>query len=330
MTIQRTLGRSGIAVSALGMGCWAIGGPFLMDGKADGWGAVDDAESIRAIQRAIELGVTFFDTADVYGTGHSERILGQAIKGQRDKLIIATKFGFTYDETRRAITGTNLSPEYIRWACTQSLRRLGTDYIDLYQLHVGDAPLEATEAIWAALDQLKHEGVIRAYGWSTGDTQRAAALAMQSNGATLQHGANVFQDTPGLFDICARHNLASIDNSPLAMGLLSGKFSAQSQLPADDVRGSGHGWVAYFADGKPRQEFLDKLAAVREILTSAGRTAAQGALAWLWARSPQAIPIPGFKTLQQVEENARAMQLGVLTDDQVGEIAALLAREDQL
>ncbi len=330
MAMQRILGRSEIPVSALGMGCWAIGGPFLMDGRADGWGAVDDAESIRALQRAIELGVTFFDTADVYGTGHSERVLGQAIKGQRDQLVIATKFGFTYDETRREITGTNLSPEYIRWACAASLRRLGVDYIDLYQLHVGDAPPEQAEAIWATLDQLKQEGLIRAYGWSTGDAERAAAFATQSSGTALQHGANIVLDAPDLFAVGAQHNLASIINSPLAMGLLSGKFSPQSQLPADDVRGSGHGWVAYFAEGKPRQEFLDKLAAVREILTSAGRTLAQGSLAWLWARSPQAIPIPGFKTLQQAEENASAMRFGALTADQLREIAALLAREDQL
>lgn len=137
-------------------------------------------------------------------------------------------------------------------------------------------------------------------------------------------------DAPEIFATCAQHNLASVNNSPLAMGLLSGKFDAQSRLPADDVRGSGHGWVAYFAEGKPRQEFLDKLAAVREILTSQGRTLVQGALAWLWARSGQTIPIPGFKTLRQVEENAGAMQFGPLTAAQVQEIEALLAHKNQV
>jgi aryl-alcohol dehydrogenase-like predicted oxidoreductase len=228
------------------------------------------------------------------------------------------------------ITGTNLSPEYIRWACAESLRRLGIERIDLYQLHVGDAPLEQCEQIWATLEQLKQEGLIGAYGWSTGDAERAAAFASQSNGTTLQHGANVLLDAPELFAVSARHNLASIVNSPLAMGVLSGKFGPASQLPADDVRGSGHAWVAYFAEGRPRQEFLDKLAAIREILTSEGRTLAQGALAWLWARSPQAILIPGFKTLRQAEENARAMQFGALKEQQVREIAALLAHEEQL
>jgi aryl-alcohol dehydrogenase-like predicted oxidoreductase len=330
MLMKRTLGRSRIEVSALGLGYWAIGGPFLLDGRPDGWGAVDDAESIRAIQRAIDLGVTFFDTADVYGTGHSECILGEAIKGQRDNVIIATKFGYTYDEAQRAITGTSTATEYIRWACEASLRRLQTDYIDLYQLHVGDVPLEQAEAVWATLDQLKQEGLIRAYGWSTWDAERARAFAMQSNGTALQHAANVLLDAPEIFATCAQHNLASVSNSPLAMGLLSGKFDAGSRLPTDDVRGSGHTWVAYFKEGKPRQEFLDKLAAVRAILASNGRTPVQGALAWLWARSEQTIPIPGFKTVQQVEENAGALHFGPLTTDQVREIEALLAQQDQL
>lgn len=330
MQMKRMLGRSEIEVSAIGLGCWAIGGPFLMDGKPDGWGEVNDAESLRAIQRAIDLGVTFFDTADVYGTGHSERILGQALKGQRDKVIIATKFGYTYDEAQRAITGTKTTPAYIRWACEASLRRLQTDYIDLYQLHYGDVPLEQAGEIWTTLDQLKQEGLIRAYGWSTGDPERARVFATQSNGTALQHQANVFVDAPEIFTICAQHNLASINNGPLAMGLLSGKFDASSQLPTSDVRGSGHTWLAYFTDGKPRQEFLDRLAAVREVLSSNGRTLAQGALAWLWARSQQAIPIPGFKSVQQVEENARAMQFGPLTTEQVREIEALLAEQVQI
>lgn len=330
ISMKRVLGRSGLEVSALGLGCWAIGGPFLFDGKPDGWGAVDDAESIRAIQRAIELGITFFDTADVYGTGHSEDVLGQAIKGRRDEVVIATKFGHTYDETRREITGTNTTPAYIRWACEASLRRLQTDYIDLYQLHVGNVSVEQAAAMWATLDQLKREGLIRAYGWSTGDVECASALATQSTGTAVQHAANVLLDAPEIFATCNQHNLASITNSPLAMGLLSGKFDDRARLPSDDVRGSGHGWVVYFTDGKPRQEFLDQLASVREILTSNGRTLAQGALAWLWARSKQTIPIPGFKTVQQVEENAGALQFGPLTASQMQAIDALLAQHVDL
>jgi aryl-alcohol dehydrogenase-like predicted oxidoreductase len=137
-TTTRKLGRTGPEVSAIGLGCWAIGGPFIFEGKPDGWGTVDDAESIRAINRAVDLGVTLFDTADAYGTGHSERVLGRALRGRRDDVVIATKFGYTYDESRRTITGTDVSAGYIRRACAASLVRLGTDYIDLYQLHVGD------------------------------------------------------------------------------------------------------------------------------------------------------------------------------------------------
>ena len=123
----RYLGRSGIAVSAMGLGCWAIGGPIWRDGEPRGWGDVDDAESIRAIHRALELGITFFDTADVYGAGHSERILGRALAARRAQVVIATKFGNTFDEATRTGTGSDASPAYIRRACDASLRRLQTD-----------------------------------------------------------------------------------------------------------------------------------------------------------------------------------------------------------
>jgi aryl-alcohol dehydrogenase-like predicted oxidoreductase len=307
------------------LGCWAIGGPFLLDGKPDGWGAVDDAESIRAIQRAIDLGVTFFDTADVYGTGHSERLLGQAIKGRRDKVIIATKFGFTYDETRREITGTNTSPEYIRWACAASLRRLGTDTIDLYQIHVS-LPAEQAEDVLDTLDQLHQEGLIRAFGWSTHDPNSARLVANHASGAAIQHDLNVFGTAPEMLAVCTQHNLASINNSPLASGLLSGKYQANSVLPADDFRAAGHKWAIYFENGRPKPEFLDKLNAVREILTSQGRSLVQGALAWIWAKSDKTIPIPGFKTVAQAEENCAALQFGPLTPAEMLEIDKLLGR----
>jgi hypothetical protein len=114
--MSRVLGRSGIEVSDIGFGCWAIGGPVTMDGKPDGWGAVDDGESVAAVRRALELGVTFFDTADVYGAGHSEQVLGRALAGRRDEVVIATKFGYTFDADQRAILGEDASPGYIRRA----------------------------------------------------------------------------------------------------------------------------------------------------------------------------------------------------------------------
>jgi aryl-alcohol dehydrogenase-like predicted oxidoreductase len=194
--MNTTLGRSGITVSAMGLGCWAIGGPFLLDGRADGWGGVDDDESVRAIHRAIDLGVTFFDTADVYGTGHSERVLGQALRGIRDHVVIATKFGYTFKKSSREVTGTDMSAGYIRRACAASLQRLGTDRIDLYQCHVWSIPVTAVDDLIAALDEIRDDGMIRAYGWSTGDMDCARLFAERSSGSAIQHPLNVLLDAP--------------------------------------------------------------------------------------------------------------------------------------
>jgi len=325
-TMTRRLGRSGIEVSALGLGCWAIGGPFKMFGKPDGWGHVDDDESVRAIHRALDLGVTFFDTADVYGTGHSERVLGRALGGRRDQAVIATKFGFTYDEAKRELIGSDPSPSYVRRACEASLKRLGTDYIDLYQLHIGELPADEGAPIRNALETLVDDGLIRAYGWSTGEVEKAEVFAAGPRCAAIQHSLHVFGDAAEVLAVCDTHDLASINNAPLAMGLLTGKFTANSQLPPDDVRGTGWEWVPFFNDGRPVPEFLAKLDAIREILRSNGRTLAQGALAWIWGRSDRTIPIPGFKSVAQVEDNAGALAFGPLKPDQMAEIATLLAK----
>ncbi|MEQ4724250.1 aldo/keto reductase [Nonomuraea sp. B19D2] len=327
MTIlTRKLGQTGLEVSAIGLGCWAIGGPFLLRGMQDGWGAVDDDESARAINRAVDLGITLFDTADVYGTGRSERVLGRALGNRRDAVVIATKFGYTYDEARKEITGTDTSAAYVQRACEASLARLGTDYIDLYQMHVGDVDTAAAEDVFAALESLVDKGMIRSYGWSTDDQERARRLAGQRGAAAVQFAINVLSDAPGMIEVCEETGLAGLARSPLAMGLLTGKFTAESRLPADDVRASGHSWVSYFRDGRPDQDSLDRLVAIREILTSGGRSLAQGALAWILARGDQMIPIPGFKSIAQVEENAAALDHGPLAPAQMGEIDALLAR----
>ena len=320
--MKRKIPRSGMEVSALGLGCWAIGGPFIMDGKADGWGHVDDAESIRAIHCALDLGINFFDTADAYGTGHSERVLGQALAGRREQAVIATKFGFTYDEAKKELLGTNVSPEYISWACEQSLRRLGTDYIDLYQLHCGASP-EEVEAILDTLENLMAAGKIRAYAWSTDSHEEAALFAGRPGCIAVQHELNVLHDTPAMLALCEAEKLASINRTPLAYGFLSGKFTADTVISADDFRGAGHEWVSYFEQGRPKSSFLEMLDNLRQVLTSDGRSLVQGALAWLWARSDHTIPIPGFKTAKQVEENARAMQYGPLTKSQMEEISSI-------
>ncbi|TDF92799.1 aldo/keto reductase [Paenibacillus piri] len=322
---RKKLGNSEIEVSPLGFGCWAIGGPFWLDGLPDGWGHVNDEASIRAIGRALELGINFFDTADAYGVGHSESIIGRALKGKRHEAVIATKFGFTHDiATKQVYTRTDVSPAYIRKACEASLRRLGTDYIDLYQIHVGGVPLEELDSVIESLEGLKREGWIRSYGWSTSDAERAAAFGERSSGVAIQHPLNVLHDDGPMIDVCERYGLSSINNSPLAMGLLSGKFDLSSSLPQDDVRGSKHEWVFYFKNGKPDAGYMDQLEAVKEILTSGGRSPVQGALAWIWGRSGAAVPIPGLKTETQLEEAAKALDYGPLTQGEMEEIRKLL------
>ncbi|GLW10997.1 aldo/keto reductase [Microtetraspora sp. NBRC 13810] len=322
----RPLGGSGIEVGAIGFGAWAIGGPFTANGKPAGWGEVDDDTSVAAIHRALDLGVTFFDTADVYGTGHSERVLNRALAGRRDAVTIATKFGNTFDPDARALTGVDVSPGYIRAACRASLDRLGTDRIDLYQLHPGDVPFERVEEMLATLEDLVAEGLIRAYGWSTDDPERAAAFAKGPHCAAVQHQINVLDDTPAMLAACEELGLASVNRGPLAMGLLSGKYDAGSRLPHDTVRGDTPEWMRYFRDGRPSVALLAQLDAVREILTSGGRTVAQGALGWLLARSGRTIPIPGIRTVAQAEENAGALAHGPLTPAQLAEIDSLLGR----
>jgi len=319
----RVLGRSGIEVSEIGFGCWAIGGPATSDGMADGWGDVDDEESVAALRRGLELGVTFFDTADVYGAGHSEEVLGRALAGHRDEVVIATKFGYTFDAGQRVIAGEDTSPGYIRRACQASLRRLGTDRIDLYQLHVGDLAADRAQEVAGTLDGLAADGLIRGYGWSTSDPQRAATFADGSHGTAIQHELNVLADAPAMLAACDTFDLASINRGPLAMGLLTGKYGPGTQLPADDVR-SAQPWVDYFAGGRPAPRWLARLDAIREVLTSGGRTLAQGALCWLLARSPRAVPIPGVKTVDQAEQNAAAMHLGPLSAAEMTEITRLL------
>jgi aryl-alcohol dehydrogenase-like predicted oxidoreductase len=321
--MSRILGRSGIEVSDIGFGCWAIGGPVTMDGKPDGWGAVDDGESVAAVRRALEIGVTLFDTADVYGAGHSEQVLARALAGRRDEVVIATKFGYTFDADQRAILGEDASPGYIRGACRASLRRLGTDRIDLYQLHLGELPAAQAQEVAGTLDDLVAEGLIRAYGWSTDDPESAAAFAGASQCAAIQHELNVLADSPAMLAVCEGLGLASVNRTPLGMGLLTGKYGAASQLPADDVR-AAQPWVGYFAGGRPAPEYLTRMDAIRQVLTGGGRTLAQGALGWVLARSPRTVPIPGVRTVAQAEQNAAVLRHGPLTPAEMNEIARLL------
>jgi len=325
--MKRMLGRSGIEVSALGMGCWAIGGPLWGGETPFGWGQVDDDESIRAIHAALDHGVTFFDTANVYGAGHSERVLGDAIAGRRAQVVIATKFNAIFDETTRQVTGSDATPAGIRAALEGSLHRLDTEYIDLYLFHDGGFPADQAILVRETLEALVAEGKVCTYGWSTDLTDRATVFAQGPHCAAIEVQLNVLEPKADMLALCEHYNLAAVNRGPLAMGLLTGKYTAATRPAIDDVRGAkSPGWMKYFVDGKPNPEWLAMCEAVRDILTSGGRTVAQGALAWLWARSPQNIPIPGFRTVKQVEENAGAMQFGPLLPEQMRQIDEVLQR----
>lgn len=329
---QRRLGRSDIVTGPLGIGTWAIGGPLFSGpgcryplGTPLGYGQADDATSIQALRRAAELGATLFDTADAYGTGHGERIVGEALRGIRRQVVISTKFGNTYDEARRELNGPDASPAYIRRACHASLKRLQTDWIDIYHLHVGDLALDQAAAAADTLDALCKEGLIRFYGWSTDDPLRAAAFASRPAATSIQFDMNLFEDAPEMLAICERFDFAGIVRLPLAMGFLTGKYSPHSRLPADDIRSKPPQWLRYFEEGgHGAREWCATLDAVREILTAKGRTLAQGALAWIWARSTCTIPIPGIRTVAQAEENIGAIEFGPLSANQMAEIAELL------
>jgi aryl-alcohol dehydrogenase-like predicted oxidoreductase len=312
--LTRFMGRSEIEISAMGMGCWAIGGPFWKNGEPVGWGDVNDDDSIRAIQRAFDMGITFFDTAAVYGCGHSERVLAQALAGRRNEVVIATKFGQVFDEATRQVSGYDTNPESIQKECEASLKRLNTDHIDLYQCHVKDVDKVHAIVVRETLENLVTEGKIRYYGWSTDDAERARIFSDGPHCTAIQQRFNIFEGEIETLEVCEKQNLASINRSPLGMGLLTGKFSVDSVIPADDVRSRRPAFL------ENRVKELEKLATIQDILTQGRRTLAQGALCWLWARSKKTIPIPGFKTTSQVEENANAMQFGPLTKDQMHQI----------
>jgi aryl-alcohol dehydrogenase-like predicted oxidoreductase len=315
---RRALGRSGIPVSPIGFGAWAIGGPAYRDDNPIGWGEVDDNESIAAIHAAFDAGITFFDTANVYGAGHSERVVGKALAGRRDEVVIATKFGNLFDEETRQVTGSGASAESIREQCDASLARLGIETIDLYQFHLGGFDPKEAEDVVATLEGLVDAGKIRSFGWSTDDPERIAVFARSPHCAATQVHFNVIDDNPAVVELIEAEGLAGINRGPLAMGTLTGKFTRDTTFAANDVR------RRFDFNGKEGRT-LDALDRIRGVLSSDGRTLAQGSLSWLLARSTSFVPIPGIRTVAQAQENAGAIDHGPLDPTQMAEIETALA-----
>lgn len=297
----------------LGMGCWAIGGPFQSpDGRYFGYGQVNDNESIETIQKALDLGIKFFDTADVYGTGHSEKILGKVLQEYRDDVVIATKFGSMFQEGTRKIYDKHTSAsEYIRKAVFDSCRRLSTDFIDLYQYHWWECPIADAISVRDTLEDLVSEGIIGGYGWSTDDVSRAKIFAEGKNCLGIQYILNFTSNNPEMIKLCEENKLISIIRSPLGYGLLTGKYTENYKLAKDHWLSGINLKEGYFAKMKKFANLL------KEKLTEDGRTLAQAALGFVWALSETTIPIPGAKNRNQLIENAKALEFGPLSNDVV-------------
>ncbi len=309
----------------IGMGCWAIGGPLWAGDTPLGYSGTDDAESLRTIQAAWDAGVRVFDTASVYGAGHSEALVGKAL-GNRAGSVVVSKFGPVFDRQSRQVTGEDVSPAGIRASCEASLSRLARDRIDVLLCHVNTLPVDLVPEVFDTLGALQAEGKIGSYGWSTDFPDRLEAAAGRSGFAAVEYTMNPFFDAPSQHAMAESHALQQLIRSPLAMGLLTGKFAAGDTLAKDDIRSNTLDWLDYFKDGRVADDLIDRLDAVRDLLKTGGRTLGQGALGWLLARSPRVIPVPGAKTVAQAEENAAAMALGPLPDAVMEEIESLIDR----
>lgn len=314
-----------ISKNRLGMGCWAIGGPFF-DGEIQlGFSDSDDGQSIAAVHAAYEAGVRLFDTAPVYGAGHSERLLGQALKGKPDATV-STKIGLAFDETSKQVLGEDIDPVDLSTALNASRARLQRDYLDIVFLHLNTLPVAKAEPLFDVLEEAVSKGRIGAYGWSSDFPDDVNAVASRPGFLAVQHAMNLFFDAPSMMKVVERFELCSFNRSPLAMGLLTGKFNDGASIRPGDVRLNSFHWMDYFKDGQVVPDFIERMEAVRSLLTVGGRSLAQGALGWLWAKSPATFPIPGARTPEQALHNAQALEYGPLPDHVMDEIEQVFQR----
>ncbi|HEX4814232.1 MAG TPA: aldo/keto reductase [Nonomuraea sp.] len=307
---KRILGTGGPSVSALGLGCM---------GMSEFYGQADEAESIAVIHRALDLGITFLDTADMYGKGANEELVGRAIKGRRDEVVLATKFGINREGGGRTVEN---SPAYIRAACDASLRRLGVDHIDVYYMHRRNPEVPIEESV-GAMAELVEQGKVGHLGLSEVSARTLRAAASVHPIAALQSEYSLF--TRGLEDEilpAAREvGTALVAYSPISRGLLTGALPRAEGLAPDDFRRHMPRNVGENAEHNARL-----VAEVKRVADAAGLTAAQLSLAWLLAQGDDIVPIPGTKRLRYLEENAAAADV-TLTADQLSELSAAVPRD---
>ncbi len=314
-------------VPTLGMGCWPIGGAMFSGTESLGYSNAEDGESLRTIHAALDHGVTLFDTAAAYGAGHAERLLGRALKHRPDAAVV-TKIGIKIDEESKQLTFEETRPDTVQSAIDACLCRLDRECIDLLLFHQNSFPIEKATLIFDEMEVARQAGKIRAYGWSTDFAQNARAMAARPGFVAIEHAMNVLLDAPSVQNAVQECDLAALIRSPLAMGLLSGKYDSNSTMPASDIRATDNLTVHYFKDAKVNPQFMESVNAVQALLRTGGRTLTQGALGWIWARSADNIPVPGARTVAQIEELAKAAQFGPLPESVMAEIETLLDREE--
>jgi aryl-alcohol dehydrogenase-like predicted oxidoreductase len=299
---QRRLGTHGPLVSALGLGCM---------GMSEFYGTRDDAESIATIHHALDRGVTFLDTADIYGPYTNEELVGRAIRGRRDAIVLATKFGIERDPTNRMVRGINGRPDYVRAACDASLRRLGVETIDLYYQHRVDPAVPIEDTV-GAMAELVRAGKVRHVGLSEAGVATIRRAHAVHPIAALQSEYSLWTRDPedGVLAACRELGIALVPYSPLGRGFLTGQIRRVEDFPADDYRRHSPRF-----QGENFQRNLDLVARVEELAREKRCTPAQLALAWVLAQGDDVVPIPGTKRRRYLDENLGALDVRLGAQD---------------
>jgi len=307
---KRILGKSGIEVTKIGVGLWAIGG--------DQWGEVDDRESLDMIDAALDLGINFFDTADVYGGGHSEVVLGKAMKGRRDQFVVATKIGWRGFDGDKGASAYDTVDKLIE-GVESNLARLQTDYVDVIQSHI-DFRDPTMEIFVEGFQKLQEQGKVRAYGVSTSNFEYLQAFNVDNKVSTLQIDYSILNRTPekNIFPYTMEKDIGVLVRGPLAMGILTGKFNKDTEFSEDDFR---RRWVENEAEYQTFLKDLEKVEKLDELTD--GRSLAQLAIQFVIQHPAVTLAIPGAKRISQLKENVKAALLPELTAEEVAQIDSI-------